>query len=55
MLANKMESEGEKNKVNVSETTKRLIESNYNQFEFEFNKDIHHGDTDMPSYFIRRK
>ena len=55
VLANKMESDGEKNKVNVSAITKKLLEDNYSTFEFELNKTVGYGDTEMQSYFIRRK
>ncbi len=55
VLANKMESEGEKNRVNVSETTKKLLEAHYSHFDFEFNKIVSYGDTHLPSYFIKRK
>ena len=34
-IANSMESGGEKGKINVSETTKELIENHYKEFVFE--------------------
>ena len=39
LIANKMESNGEKGKIHVSEETKLLLEENfYDQFSFVFNK-----------------
>ena len=38
LIANKMESNGESGKINVSDVTKRLIEEKYvNRFTFTFN------------------
>ena len=56
VIANKMESNGEKGKVQVSEKTKELIEMNFsNYFAFEFNKSIKigsQGET-INGYFVK--
>ena len=41
MLANKMESNGEPGKINVSEVTRKIIEKNEpDRYNFEYNRDI---------------
>lgn len=40
MIANKMESNGVQGKICVSESTKNLLESRYEDMQFDFHKEI---------------
>ena len=55
VIANKMESKGEKNQINISHTTKDLLEKNYNEFNYEFNKTNEISGNKIDSYFITKK
>ena len=55
VLANKMESNGEKDRVNVSETTKNILSDNYKDFKFDFNQVVRYGKKEMNSYFVQHK
>ena len=52
IIANKMESNGDKDKVNVSETTKSLLESNFKTYSFEPNKVVDVKGKMVQSYFV---
>ena len=49
-----MESEGKKDCINISDTTKKLIEKNYKGFKFQFNKTIQYDNQNIDSWFISR-
>ena len=56
-IANKMESNGKPGFVNISEKTKKLIETvDFNKYFFEKNKDIYISNTGetIASYFIHK-
>ena len=40
LIANKMESAGQPGKINISEETKKLLETNESSFKFSFNKEV---------------
>jgi class 3 adenylate cyclase len=58
VIANKMESNGKQDEINVSENTKDLLESTpETNYSFEFNKDIEFKayDKTLASYFLKSK
>ena len=55
MFANKMESEGDKGKINVSEDLKILLENNFDDFQFEEQKSIEWKGQKKKMYFAQQK
>ena len=53
-IANEMESEGEKGRINVSQDTKELIEKNYNNFKFVLHKNYKNYDREFNMYFVEK-
>ncbi len=58
MIANKMESNGEKGRVMISEDTKNLVESSFgDEFVFEFGKEVEVAvaNRKIKTYFVSKQ
>lgn len=52
MLANKMESEGEKGRINISEKLKSVLMENFDDFKFTPNKVLDYKGEKIQMYFV---